>query len=89
LRRGEDVWFVCGTDDHGAAALISAQKENKPVEYLTASYNARQTGDFENLGIAFDIYGGTHKKGFAQLHSRISRKFCLNDWRMNSEYANR
>ncbi len=45
------------------AALISAEKENKSVEELTAFYNARQREDFESLGIRFDIYGGTHQPG--------------------------
>ncbi len=64
--RGEDVRFVCGSDDNGVASLISARKEGKRVEELTAHYNARQREDFRGLGIDFDIYGGTHQPEFVE-----------------------
>lgn len=73
--RGEEVRFVCGSDDNGVAALIAARKEGKTVEELTAHYNARQAADFEGLGIKFDVYGGTHQPGFVDTHNRISQDF--------------
>lgn len=73
--RGDDVRFICGSDDNGVAALISARKEGKPVEQLTAEYNARQAADFAGLGIEFDIYGGTHQPRCVELHTRISQGF--------------
>ncbi len=71
--RGEDVRFVCGSDDNGVASLISARKEGKTVEELTARYNARQAADFNGLGIEFDIYGGTHQPEFVERHNQISQ----------------
>src|SRR5216117_2897933 len=59
--RGHEVVFVCGSDDNGVASLISAKKEGRSVEELTAEYNRLQEADFANLGIHFDIYGGTHQ----------------------------
>src|SRR3990172_12144736 len=73
--RGDEVRFVCGSDDNGVASLISARKEGRSVEELTAYYNARQAADFKGLGIEFDIYGGTHQPGFVELHNRISQDF--------------
>jgi methionyl-tRNA synthetase len=70
--RGEDVLFVCGSDDNGVAALISARKEGRKVEELTAHYNGRQKADFEGLGIQFDVFGGTHQPGFVDRHVQIS-----------------
>lgn len=72
---GDDVRFICGSDDNGVAALISARKEGTTVEELTARYNARQAADFAGLGIRFDIYGGTHQPGFADLHTKLSQEF--------------
>ena len=57
--RGEDVRFICGSDDHGVASVISSRKAGRSVEELTAHYNARQKADFAGLGIEFDIFGGT------------------------------
>ncbi|NLX14154.1 MAG: methionine--tRNA ligase [Phycisphaerales bacterium] len=72
---GREVRFVCGSDDNGVASLISARKEGRTVEELTAHYNARQAADFAGLGIAFDIYGGTHQPDCVELHNRISQDF--------------
>ncbi|MCL2330570.1 MAG: methionine--tRNA ligase [Phycisphaerae bacterium] len=73
--RGEDVRFICGSDDNGVASLISARKEGKSVEELTAFYNARQAADFKGLSIEFDIYGGTHQPSCVELHTQISQSF--------------
>ncbi len=75
--RGDDVRFICGSDDNGVAALISARRENRSVEELTAHYNARQKADFTGLGIDFDVYGGTHQPDFVELHNRLSQEFFL------------
>jgi len=73
--RGDEALFVCGSDDNGVAALISARKEGRKVEELTADYNARQSADFKGLGIRFDVFGGTHQPDFVKRHEQISRQF--------------
>ena len=73
--RGEEVRFVCGSDDNGVASLISARKEGRPVAELTAHYNARQIADFKGLGIEFDIWGGTHQPEFVRRHEATSQAF--------------
>ncbi|MCG3131419.1 MAG: Methionine--tRNA ligase [Phycisphaerae bacterium] len=72
---GAEVRFICGSDDNGVAALKTAREEGKPVEELTAFYNASQRRAFEGLNIRFDIYGGTHQPGFVEIHERFSQDF--------------
>lgn len=72
--RGDEVRFVCGSDDNGVAAMISARKEGRPVEELTAHYNRRQEEDLASLGIVFDIFGGTHQPEFVETHERFSQE---------------
>lgn len=72
---GDEVRYICGSDDNGVAALIAAKKEGVPVEQLTARYNARQAADFEGLRIEFNIFGGTHQPEFVEMHNRISQEF--------------
>ena len=74
---GDDVRFICGSDDHGVAIEISAKKENTTPAELSARYHLQQRADFDGLGIRFDIYGGTHQPDFAELHQRISQEFFL------------
>jgi methionyl-tRNA synthetase len=73
--RGETVRYICGSDDNGVASLISARREGRTVEELTAGYNARQLADFNGLGIEFDIWGGTHQPEFVERHEQISQEF--------------
>jgi len=75
--RGDEVRFVCGSDDNGVASLISARQEGTTVEELTARYNARQREDFRGLRIEFDVFGGTHQPGFVELHERLSQEMFL------------
>ena len=75
--RGDEVRFICGSDDNGVAALKSAREEGISVEALTAKYNQSQRESFEGLGIRFDIYGGTHQPGFVETHTRLSQRFFL------------
>jgi len=73
--RGDDVRFICGSDDNGVAIEISARKEGTTPAELSGRYNQRQATDFEGLGIHFDIYGGTHQPRFVELHNQLSQEF--------------
>ncbi len=72
---GDDVRFICGSDDNGVAIEISARKENTTPAALSAKYNQQQQADFEGLGIRFDVYGGTHQPAFVEHHNRLSQEF--------------
>lgn len=73
--KGEDVRFICGSDDNGVAIEISSRKEGVTPAELSARYNQQQRADFEGLGIRFDVYGGTHQPDFVEHHNRLSQEF--------------
>ena len=54
--RGDDVLFICGSDDNGVAIEIAAQKEGTTPAELSGRYHALQAPDFAGLGINFDVY---------------------------------
>ncbi|MBN1341611.1 MAG: methionine--tRNA ligase [Phycisphaerae bacterium] len=70
---GDEVRFICGSDDNGVAALKTAREEGTTVEELTARFNRSQRESFAGLGIVFDVYGGTHQPGFTEIHERLSQ----------------
>ncbi len=76
-QRGDDVRFICGSDDNGVAITITAAKEGLTPQEVCTRYNRRQKADFDGLGIRFDVYGGTHQPEFVELHNRISQGFFL------------
>ena len=57
--RGEDVVFVCGSDEHGAAITIRAKQEGIDPRNIVDKYHELNKATFEKLGIAFDIYSRT------------------------------
>ncbi len=71
--RGEDVAFICGSDDYGVPVALTARKEGKTPRQVSDHYRKVQKADFKGLGIEFDTYGGTSKPP----HDEISRQFFL------------
>jgi methionyl-tRNA synthetase len=73
--RGEEVRFICGSDDNGVAIEITALQEGCGPAAIAARYHDRQAADFAGLGIEFDVYGGTHHPDFVVLHEKFSQEF--------------
>ncbi|MFA5512017.1 MAG: methionine--tRNA ligase [Candidatus Kapaibacterium sp.] len=60
--RANEVLYVCGSDEHGVAITISAEKEKvSPLDIVDKYHNANKSA-FEKLGISFDIYSRTSEK---------------------------
>jgi methionyl-tRNA synthetase len=69
---GADVRFICGSDDHGVAIMITGEKEGKTPAEVADYYRARQAADFRGMKIDFDIYSGTSSN---PLHAKASQDF--------------
>jgi len=59
---GEDVAFICGSDEHGAAITLRAKKEGKSPKDIVDEYHFSNKAIFEKLRISFDIYDRTSSK---------------------------
>jgi methionyl-tRNA synthetase len=69
--KGEDVVWVCGSDEHGAAITIRAMKEGLTPREIIDKYDAMFRKTFEGMGIAFDIFHRTS----APIHYETSQDF--------------
>ncbi|HRK60603.1 MAG TPA: class I tRNA ligase family protein, partial [Candidatus Kapabacteria bacterium] len=49
---GEDVLFVCGSDEHGVAITISAEKEKVTPRDIIDKYHTANKKAFEILGMS-------------------------------------
>ena len=58
-RQGEDVHFVCGTDEHGVAITIGADREGESYPEYVARWRAEIEETLAAFGIKFDIFSGT------------------------------
>jgi methionyl-tRNA synthetase len=71
--KGEDVVYVCGSDEHGVAITLGAKKEGlTPKAYVDKYHNIMKKA-FEDFGISFDIYSRTSN----QVHYKTSQDFFL------------
>ena len=73
--RGEDVLYVCGSDEHGVPITIKAQKEGCTPQDIVDRYHKIIKNSFTGLGINFDIYSRTssktHHKNAADFFRRL------------------
>jgi methionyl-tRNA synthetase len=69
--RGNDVAFICGSDEHGAAITLRAKKEGITPQEIIDKYHGMIRDSFEKLNVSFDIY---HRTSSA-LHHQTAQDF--------------
>ena len=72
--KGEDVFFVCGSDEHGVAISIRAKREGKSPKELIDHYHNMIKSSFHDFGISFDHYGRTSDPIHHQTASNFFKK---------------
>ncbi len=60
--KGEDVKFVCGSDEHGVPITLKARKEGLSPQEIVDRYHEIMKKSFADFGISFDIYSRTSAK---------------------------
>lgn len=70
----QDVVYICGSDEHGAAITIKAKKEDTTPQAIIDKYHNQIKESFAKFGISFDIY---HRTSSA-IHHDLSQEFFLN-----------
>ncbi len=75
--RGEDVRFICGSDEHGVPITIKAKQNNCTPQEIVDKYHLIIKDSFERLGISFDIYSRTTSEIHHKTASDFFRKLYL------------
>jgi methionyl-tRNA synthetase len=71
---GDDVLFVCGSDEHGAAITLRAKKEGITPQEIVDKYHSIISNSFSKFNISFDIYHRTS----SEIHHLTSQEFFKN-----------
>ncbi|WP_034062708.1 methionine--tRNA ligase [Lacinutrix jangbogonensis] len=71
---GNDVAFICGSDEHGVPITLKAKKEGVTPQEIVDRYHAIIKQSFEDFGITFDNYSRTS----AQIHHDTASEFFMN-----------
>ena len=61
-KTGNDVAFICGSDEHGVAIKIKAKQEIKSPKEIIDRYDKIIRDSFEKFNISFDNYSRTSYK---------------------------
>jgi methionyl-tRNA synthetase len=56
---GEDVLFVCGSDEHGVPITLRALSEGTTPQAVIDRFHTENEAAFRAVGMSFDIYGRT------------------------------
>ncbi|MBT8317882.1 MAG: methionine--tRNA ligase [Lutibacter sp.] len=68
---GNDVIYICGSDEHGVPITLKAKKEGVTPQDIVDKYHAIIKKSFQDFGISFDNYSRTS----AQVHHNTASEF--------------
>ncbi len=71
--KGNDVIYICGSDEHGVPITISADKEKVNPKVIIDRYHEINKKAFEQFGMSFDIYSRTS----LPIHHETAKEFFL------------
>lgn len=72
--KGEDVAFICGSDENGMAITLRALKEGVKPQDIVNKFHPMIEKSFKGFGISFDIYSRTS----SEKHAKVAAEFFKN-----------
>jgi len=73
--KGDDVYFVSGSDCHGTPVSIRAKQEKRSPQEVSDFYHEEFSECFFKLGFSYDLYGKTssaeHKEFIIEFHRKM------------------
>ena len=76
--RGNEVMFVCATDEHGTPAELAAAKAGKPVDVFCAEMHEVQADIARRFGLFFDHFGRSSSLQNQRLTQHFAGKLAEN-----------
>jgi methionyl-tRNA synthetase len=75
-QRGEEVLYICGTDEHGTPAEIAAHEHGQAIEDYCAHMYDIQRDIYDRFGIQFDHFG----RSSAPSNHHFTQEIFLEMW---------
>lgn len=70
-QQGQDVLYICATDEHGAPAEIAAEKAGQEVKAFCDEQHDIQSAIYERFGLSFDWFGRTSRQPNHEITQQI------------------
>ena len=77
---GEEVLFICATDEHGTPAELAAAEAQQDVATYCAEQHEVQRGLAEQFGLSWDHFGRTSRPQNHELTQQIARSLAANGY---------
>ncbi|MBE6456017.1 MAG: methionine--tRNA ligase [Alphaproteobacteria bacterium] len=77
-QKGENVLYICGTDEHGTPSEVGAAKENMPVEDYCTKYHNLHAEMYKGFNLSFDYFGRTCSEQNKEIVYRIFNELDKN-----------
>ncbi|HEX2983027.1 MAG TPA: class I tRNA ligase family protein, partial [Ignavibacteriales bacterium] len=71
--KGDDIIYICGSDEHGVPITITADKEKVSPNVIIDRFHGINKKAFEDFGMSFDIYSRTSLPA----HHETAKEFFL------------
>lgn len=72
--RGDNIIHIGATDDFGTPILVEAERKGISPEEFVADWNKKDSDDFSDLGISFDMFYKTSSKENIKLTQHFFKK---------------
>lgn len=69
--RDDDIVYICGSDEHGVAITMAAEKEGISPQDVVDKFHKMNKEAFDKFGISFDYYGRTS----SETHYKTAKDF--------------
>ncbi|MEM9130914.1 MAG: methionine--tRNA ligase [Actinomycetota bacterium] len=77
-QRGEEVLYICATDEHGTPAELAAAEAGLGVAEFCAQQHELQKSIYAGFGMTFDYFGRSSSPQNAELTQQIARQLHEN-----------
>lgn len=72
-QKGEDVLFICATDEHGTPAELAALEKGQDVETFCTEQHEVQRSIYERFGLSFDHFGRSSSEQNTELTQHFAK----------------
>ncbi|WP_329176679.1 methionine--tRNA ligase [Streptomyces sp. NBC_01477] len=77
-QRGQDVLYICATDEHGTPAELAAKEAGLPVDVFCAQAHDAQKAVYDGFALSFDHFGRSSSAQNVDITQRFARRLHEN-----------
>ncbi|MFE7566698.1 methionine--tRNA ligase [Streptomyces sp. NPDC057539] len=77
-QRGQEVLYICATDEHGTPAELAAKEAGVPVDAFCAEQHDAQKAIYDGFELAFDYFGRSSSAQNREITQHFARRLKEN-----------